>query len=250
LVGYTQGHPAPSLHAPPRTSGHLAAGRRQSPTRTRRAVAAKGVHSISTVVSSIQIFRSQISRKDVADLSRGCDCALTTGISAWKTLTAGRKSAPATHKEAQNQLFALSHALRSIAVEDDLENPDRSGDCEDNKRQFPKDSSNLYEHENSRNLHTMLENCEDVLERFRTLIEKSTSMGQNTDEKDPNRTAKWRGELKNNWREDDINPGHQSVRKFLAITQLRNFIARCLSLTRILAGRRRISTVRYLPSLS
>jgi hypothetical protein len=117
-----------------------------------------------------------------------------------KTLTAGRKSAPATHKEAQNQLFALSHALRSIAVEDDLENPDRSGDCEDNKRQFPKDSSNLYEHENSRNLHTMLENCEDVLERFRTLIEKYTSMGQNTDEKDPNRTAKWRGELKNNWR--------------------------------------------------
>lgn len=136
-----------------------------------------------------------------------------------KTLAAGRKSAPSTHKEVQNQLFALSHALRSI-VEDDPERPDRSEDCDNDKRQFSKTASSSHEHEYSRNLQTMLENCEDVLERFRTLIEKYTSMGQNADEKCPNRAAKWRGELKSSWKkvrwtmkDDDV----ENFRKDLAV---------------------------------
>jgi hypothetical protein len=111
-----------------------------------------------------------------------------------KTLTVGRKSAPETHKQAQNQLFALSHALLSISIEQPPEHAGADGDSAD------KNSGKLQNSEDSANLQAMLDNCEDVLERLKTLIEKYTSVGQGTDEKYPNRAAKWRGELKSSWK--------------------------------------------------
>jgi len=129
-----------------------------------------------------------------------------------KSLTVGCKSAPETHKQAQNQLFALSHALLSISIEKSPEHAGINGDSAD------KDSSKLQHSGNSANLQAMLDNCEDVLERLRALIEKYTSVGQETDEKYPNRAAKWRGELKSNWKkvrwtltEGDVEKLHKEL---------------------------------------
>lgn len=115
-----------------------------------------------------------------------------------KTLSIGRKLAPTTHTRAQNQLFALSHALRSIAAEassDDIDGNSHDTDEDYHVSGNPRSARNQ---ESTAKLQTMLEHCDEVLERLRALIEKYTSIGQSTDKNYPNRAAKWRAELKNN----------------------------------------------------
>ena len=137
-----------------------------------------------------------------------------------KTLTAGRKSAPATHKEAQNQLFALSQALRSIAIEEDAESLRRSGVSQERNDGSSQEIKGWHDEEQSKNLEAMIRNFEDVLERLRALIENYTTMGQGLGGEDSNRTKKWRQELRNNWKkvrwtmkDDDVG----RLRKDLAI---------------------------------
>lgn len=137
-----------------------------------------------------------------------------------KSLTAGRKSAPATHKEAQNQLFALSQALRSITIEEDAESLQRSGVSQERNDGPSQDVKGLHDEEQSKNLEAMIGNFEDVLERLRALIENYTTMGQNLGEEDSNSKKKWRQELRDNWKkvrwtmkDDDV----EKLRKDLAI---------------------------------
>jgi len=87
-----------------------------------------------------------------------------------KSLTAGRKSAPATHKEAQNQLFALSQALRSITIKEDAEILQRSGVSHERNDGSSQDLKGLHDEEQSKNLEAMIGNFEDVLERLRAPV--------------------------------------------------------------------------------
>ena len=137
-----------------------------------------------------------------------------------KLLTAGRKSAPAAHREAQNQLFALSQALRSITIEEDAESLQRSGVSQERNNVSSQNVKGLHHEEQSKNLEAMIGNFEDVLERLRALIENYTTMGHNSGEEDSNRKKKWRQELRDNWKkvrwtmkDDDV----EKLRKDLAI---------------------------------
>jgi hypothetical protein len=86
-----------------------------------------------------------------------------------KALTTGRKLAPDEFQEVQNQLFAISNALKVLSTtlqEDDFKNADKAGKQKDDEI-----------------LSRMIENCQLTLEHFNTVLPKYPELRPDSDEK-------------------------------------------------------------------
>ena len=121
-------------------------------------------------------------RISLGDILKLSGFAYTIG----KALTTGRKSAPDEFQEVQNQLFAISNALKVLSTtlqEGGSKNADKAGKQEDDEI-----------------LSRMIENCQSTLEYFNTVLQKYPELRPGSEEKlaDESSRKRWRRELVEN----------------------------------------------------
>ncbi len=116
------------------------------------------------------------------------DILMLSGLaySLGKTLTSGRKEAPAEFQEVQNQLFAISNALKLLSVT--LE------------KSASSDLDWVVVPEEDEILGRMVENCSATLKHLDKVLEKYPGLGPDSEKEqfDENTRQKWRRELKDN----------------------------------------------------
>jgi hypothetical protein len=103
-----------------------------------------------------------------------------------KTLTSGRKEAPAEFQEVQNQLFAISSALKLLSA-----TVEKSASSGVDWMVIPEEDEILCR---------MVENCGATLKHLDKLLEKYPELRPDSEKEqvDENTRRKWRQELKDN----------------------------------------------------
>jgi hypothetical protein len=121
-------------------------------------------------------------RISLEDILRLSGLAYTIG----KALTTGRKLAPDEFQEVQNQLFAISNALKVLSTT-----------LQENVSKYAEEAGRQEEDEI---LSQMVENCQSTLEHFNRVLQRYPELRPDSEEKlaDESTRKRWRRELKEN----------------------------------------------------